>query len=65
MAFSPVHFCPTHTSSLVKQLLVNSFTIDAITVEPKQETFAPDLNYMVDFDEWLNIQVDPVPPSGL
>ena len=55
----------TWRASRVQQLLVNSFTIDSITVEPKQTTFASGVNYMVDFDEWLNIQVAPVQPYRL
>ena len=39
------------------QLLVKDFTIDSITVTPKQKTTAPGINYMTDFDEWLYIQV--------
>ncbi|CAN0435473.1 unnamed protein product, partial [Ascophyllum nodosum] len=38
------------------QLLVQNFTIDSIEVEPKQTTFVPGVNYLVDFEEWLNIQ---------
>ena len=39
------------------QLLVMNFTIDSITVTPKQTTTAPGINFMTDFDEWLFIQV--------
>ncbi|CAN0471952.1 unnamed protein product, partial [Scytosiphon promiscuus] len=44
------------TGPHVSQLLVQNFTIDSITVEPKQYTFAPGEDYMADFDEWLSIQ---------
>ncbi|CAM9992880.1 unnamed protein product, partial [Ascophyllum nodosum] len=50
------NFVGVETGPFVSQLLVNSFTIDSIKVQPKQTTFAPGVNYMVDFDEWLNIQ---------
>ncbi|CAN0441852.1 unnamed protein product [Ascophyllum nodosum] len=56
-------FVGVETGPFISQLLVNSFTIDSITVEPKQETFAPGVNYLVDFDEWLNIQ-NGGPPVG-
>ncbi|CAM9605957.1 unnamed protein product [Discosporangium mesarthrocarpum] len=41
---------------MVSQLLVKSFTIDSIEVEPKQTTFVPDKDYMTDYDNWLYIQ---------
>ena len=39
------------------QLLVKNFTIDSITVKPLQTTYAPGVDYMADYDEWLFIQV--------
>ncbi|CAM9663934.1 unnamed protein product [Ascophyllum nodosum] len=54
------NFVDVATGPFVSQLLVNSFTIDSITVQPKTTTFARGVNYMVDFDEWLNIQAAPV-----
>lgn len=42
---------------LSKQLLVNNFTFDSITITPKQAPFAPGVDYMTDYDEWLRIQV--------
>ena len=39
------------------QLLVKDFTLDSITVTPLQTTFAAGVDYMTDYDEWLNIQV--------
>ncbi|CAN0475827.1 unnamed protein product [Ascophyllum nodosum] len=56
-------FVGVETGPFISQLLVNSFTIDSITTEPKQSTFAPGVNYLVDFDEWLNIQ-NGGPPVG-
>ncbi|CAN0382991.1 unnamed protein product [Ascophyllum nodosum] len=56
-------FVGVGTGPFTSELLVNSFTIDSITVKPKQETFAPGVNYLVDFDEWLNIQ-NGGPPVG-
>ena len=42
---------------VVIQLLVKDFTIDSITVKAQQTTFAPGVDYMADYDEWLFIQV--------
>ena len=39
------------------QLLVKNFTIDSITAKPLQTTYAPGVDYMADYDEWLFIQV--------
>ena len=41
----------------INQLLVKDFTIDSITVKAQQTTFAPGVDYMADYDEWLFIQV--------
>lgn len=32
--------------------------MDSIMVTPKQETFAPGVDYMTDYDSWLFIQVN-------
>ena len=42
---------------LINRLLVKDFTIDSITVKAQQTTFAPGVDYMADYDEWLFIQV--------
>lgn len=39
------------------QLLVNDFTMDSITVTPKQATFAPGVDYMTSHADWLFVQV--------
>lgn len=39
------------------QLLVKDFTLDSITVTPKQITYVPGVDYMTDYDDWLHIQV--------
>ena len=39
------------------QLLVKDFTIDSITAKAQLTTFAPGVDYMADYDEWLFIQV--------
>ncbi|CAN0451866.1 unnamed protein product [Ascophyllum nodosum] len=49
-------FVGVETGPFISQLLVQNFTIDSIEVEPKQTTFVPGVNYLVDFEEWLNIQ---------
>ena len=36
---------------------MKNFTIDSITVKPLQTTYAPGVDYMADYDEWLFIQV--------
>ena len=41
----------------LNQLLVKDFTIDSITVKAQLTTFAPGVDYMADYDEWLFIQV--------
>ncbi|CAM9093034.1 unnamed protein product [Laminaria digitata] len=47
----------------ISQLLVKDFTIDSITVTPMQTTFAPGVDYMADYDEWLFIQNGGKPDS--
>ena len=42
---------------MLNQLLVKDFTIDSITTAAQQTTFAPGIDYMADYDEWLFIQV--------
>ncbi|CAN0474286.1 unnamed protein product, partial [Scytosiphon promiscuus] len=39
------------------QLLVQDFSLDSITVTPKQTTLAPGVDYMTAYDQWLFIQV--------
>jgi len=43
---------------LYEQLLVKDFTLDSLTVTPKQTNFAAGVDYMTDYDEWLRIQVE-------
>ncbi|CAN0394251.1 unnamed protein product, partial [Scytosiphon promiscuus] len=45
------------TGPMISQLLVKDFTIDSLTVTPRQTTFETGADYMTDFDEWLDIQV--------
>ena len=42
---------------MLNQLLVKDFTIDSITTAAQQTTFAPGIDHMADYDEWLFIQV--------
>ena len=39
------------------QLLLRDVTIDSITVSPLQRTFAPGVDYMTAYDDWLFVQV--------
>lgn len=45
------------TGPVVSQFLLQNFTIDGITVESKQKTLIPDVNYMTAFEPWLDVQV--------
>lgn len=42
---------------VVSQLLLGDFVIDAITVQPKQATLIPGMDYMTSFQDWLDVQV--------
>ncbi|CAM9093102.1 unnamed protein product [Laminaria digitata] len=48
---------------MISQLLVKDFTLDSITATPMQTTFAPGVDYMADYDEWLFIQNGGKPDS--
>eukprot|EP00752_Nemacystus_decipiens_P010080 g8982.t1 len=56
-------FVGVETGPMVSQLLVNDFTMDSITVAPKQATFAPGVDYMTSHDDWLFVQNGGAPES--
>lgn len=39
------------------QLLISDVTIDSISITPMQTTYAPNVDYMTDYDDWLSVQV--------
>ena len=50
--------CDRSTLLFLNQLLlVEKLTIDSTTVKALLTTFAPDVDYMADHDEWLLLQV--------
>ena len=57
----PVHCCYGRLPLFgLNQLLVKDFTIDSITAKAQLTTFAPGVDYMADYDEWLFIQVSEI-----
>ena len=47
----------SYWATFFPQLLVKDFTLDSMVISPRQTTFAPGVDYMTDYDEWLHIQV--------
>eukprot|EP00903_Cladosiphon_okamuranus_P011260 g10618.t1 len=56
-------FVGVETGPMVSQLLVHDFTMDSITVTPKQATFVPGVDYMTSHADWLFIQNGGAPDS--
>lgn len=36
---------------------MKDYTLDSVTITPRQVTYVSGVDYMTDYDEWLHIQV--------
>ena len=50
---------------MVSQFLLADFDIDGIVVQPKADTFVPEMEHMTGVDTWLYVQVKMSPLDGV